>query len=341
MSEGTALSELGEFGLIRHLTEDLKLNHKSTIMGVGDDAAVIDRGDHFELVSTDLLVEGVHFDMSYTPLRHLGYKAVAVNLSDICAMNGTPTHITVSLAISSRFPVEAINEIYDGIKLACEKHNVDIIGGDTTSSLTGLMISITAIGKVDKDSVVYRNGAKENDLICVSGDLGSAYIGLQILEREKEVWKANPDIQPDLEGHDYLLERILKPEPRTDIIKALRDIGVKPTSMIDVSDGLGSEILHLCAQSQCGAKIYENKIPLDPSAITQAAEFNLEPSVCALSGGEDYELLFTISQNDFEKVAAIEDISVIGHIADQASGAAIVYLHGEEIQIKGQGWKSF
>jgi thiamine-monophosphate kinase len=341
MSERTELSELGEFGLIKHLTKDLEIRQENTVKGVGDDAAVIDRGDYFELISTDMLVEGVHFDMSYTPLKHLGYKAVAVNLSDICAMNGKPTHITVSLAVSSRFPVEAIDQLYDGIKLACEKYEVDLIGGDTTSSLTGLIISITVIGSVAKDSVAYRSGAKENDLICISGDLGAAYIGLQILEREKLVWKDSPDVQPDLEGFDYILERILKPEPRTDVVALLKKAGIKPTSMIDVSDGLGSEVLHICEQSECGAKIYENKLPLDATMVSQCQEFKLEPSVCALNGGEDYELLFTVTQSDFEKVRALEGISIIGHITDKSEGASIVYPQGEEIQIKAQGWKSF
>ncbi|MEZ4722863.1 MAG: thiamine-phosphate kinase [Flavobacteriales bacterium] len=339
--ERTELGQLGEFGLIEHLTKDIELKQPSSVKGVGDDAAVIDRGDHFELISTDLLVEGVHFDMSYTPLKHLGYKAVAVNLSDICAMNGTPTHITVSLAISSRFPVEAISEVYDGIKLCCDQYNVDLIGGDTTSSLTGLMISVTAMGKVDKDKVVYRSGAKENDLLCVSGDLGAAYIGLQILEREKEIWKENPDVQPDLEGFDYVLERILKPEPRADIIQKLAGVGIVPTSMIDISDGLGSEILHLCKNSKCGARVYDEKLPIDATTAAQCQEFKLEPSVCALNGGEDYELLFTVDQKNYDKVSAMKEVTVIGHMMDKSSGAAIIYPQGEEIEIKAQGWKSF
>lgn len=341
MSDRTELSELGEFGLINHLTKDLKTHQKSTVKGVGDDAAVINRGDHYELVSTDMLIEGVHFDMSYTPLKHLGYKAIAVNLSDICAMNGKPTHVTVSLAVSSRFPLEAIEELYGGMRSACDFYEVDLVGGDTTSSVTGLIMSVTAVGQVDKDKIAYRSGAKENDFICVSGDLGAAYIGLQILEREKQVWKDNPEVQPDLEGHDYVLERILKPEPRTDIVKALNEAGIVPTSMIDVSDGLGSELLHLCQQSECGVRIYENKLPIDATVINQCKEFNLEPSVCALSGGEDYELLFTISQDDYEAANKLEHISFLGHVVDQASGAAIVYPQGEEIQIKAQGWKAF
>lgn len=341
MSERTELNELGEFKLIDHLTQDLKTHHKNTIKGVGDDAAVIDRGDHFEVISTDLLIEGVHFDMSYTPLKHLGYKAVAVNLSDICAMNAKPTHITVSLAISSRFPLEAVEELYGGIRKACEMYEIDLVGGDTTSSVTGLMISVTAVGEVAKDQIAYRSGAGESDLICVSGDLGGAYIGLQILEREKQIWKDNPEVQPDLQGHDYVLERILKPEPRTDVVKTLADAGVTPTSMIDISDGLGSELLHLCKQSECGVRVYENKIPVDHTVVTQCKEFNLEPVVCALNGGEDYELLFTIKQDDYEKVSKLEHISFIGHVTDKNSGAAMVYPQGEEIPIKAQGWKSF
>jgi thiamine-monophosphate kinase len=341
MSDRTELSELGEFGLIEHLTKNLKTSQTSTVKGVGDDAAVIDRVDYYELVSTDMLVEGVHFDMSYSPLKHLGYKAVAVNLSDIYAMNGTPTQITVSIAVSSRYPIEAIDELYSGIAEACERYQVDLVGGDTASSLTGLIISITAIGNVAKEDVAYRSGAQENDLVCVSGDLGGAYIGLQILEREKEVWKENPDVQPDLEGFDYVLERILKPEPRADVIEALKKKGIKPTSMIDISDGLGSELLHLCQQSECGVRIYDEKIPLDASTVTQCQEFGLEPSVCALNGGEDYELLFTVSQSDFEKISQIKEVAIIGHITDKAAGAAMIYPQGEEIQIKAQGWKSF
>lgn len=342
MSEArTELSDLGEFGLIEQLTKDIKLTRKETIAGVGDDAAVIDRGDHFELVSTDMLVEGIHFDMSYTPYKHLGYKAIAVNVSDIYAMNGTPTHVTVALAVSSRFPVEAIEELYEGMKLACAAYEVDFIGGDTTSSLTGLMICPTIIGRVDKDKVAYRSGAKENELLCVSGNLGASYIGLQILEREKKIWKENPDVQPDLSGHDYVIERMLKPEARHDIIKALADRNIVPTSMIDVSDGLGSEILHLCRQSQCGARVFEEKIPIDPLVASQAQEFKLEPSICALNGGEDYELLFTLSQEDYEKAKDIADVHFIGHMTDKNSGASLVYPQGELIPIKSQGWKSF
>lgn len=341
MSDRTELSELGEFALIDHLCRDLEITQASTVKGVGDDAAVIDRGDYYELVTTDMLVEGLHFDMSYTPAKHLGYKAVAVNLSDICAMNGTPTHITVSIAVSNRFPVEVLDELYTGIKLACERYKTDLVGGDTSSSLSGLVISITAIGRVDKNKIAYRSGARENDLLCVSGDLGAAYIGLQILEREKLVWKENPDVQPDLEGFDYVLERFLKPEPRVDIVKLLEEKGIVPTAMIDISDGLGSEILHICKQSKCGARIFEEKLPIDATVAMQCREFKLEPEVCAMNGGEDYELLFTAAQSDYEKVSALKEVSIIGYITDAASGAALIYPQGEEIPIKAQGWKAF
>ncbi|MEX2597297.1 MAG: thiamine-phosphate kinase [Salibacteraceae bacterium] len=341
MSERTELSELGEFGLIDHLTQNIQHTQESTIKGVGDDAAVIDRGDHLEVVSTDLLVEGIHFDMSYTPLKHLGYKAIAVNISDICAMNAKPTHVTVSLAVSSRFPVEALDEIYEGILLACQVYDVDLVGGDTASSLSGLVISVTAIGSVSKNLITYRSGAKENDLLCVSGDLGAAYIGLQLLEREKQIWKENPKIQPDLEGHDYVLERFLKPEARIDIVKLLAENNIIPTSMIDVSDGLGSEVLHLCKHSNLGAKVYEDKLPIDPTVASQSAEFKIEPTICALNGGEDYELLFTTKQSDFEKLNTLAEVHIIGHMAEPLEKATLVYPRGEEIFIKAQGWKAF
>jgi thiamine-monophosphate kinase len=290
----TELSSLGEFGLIKHLTEAFVCEQPSTIKGIGDDAAVIDYGDKVTLVSTDLLVEGVHFDLSYMPLRHLGYKCAAVNFSDIVAMNGTPRQLFVGLSVSNRFPVEALDEIYAGIKLACERYHVDLAGGDTTSSVHGLFLSLTVIGEADKQDVVYRSTAKENDLICVSGDLGSAYMGLLLLEREKKVYEANPDMQPELSGYDYILERQLKPEPRTDIIELLKKAGVKPTSMIDISDGLASEVLHLCEDSGLGCRIFEDKIPLDAMTITAAEEFNIQPVTAAMNGGEDYELLFTL-----------------------------------------------
>jgi thiamine-monophosphate kinase len=341
MSDHTELSDLGEFGLIEHLTKNIQHAQPSTVRGVGDDAAVIDRGDHYELVSTDLLVEGVHFDMSYTPLKHLGYKAIAVNVSDICAMNGVCEQVTVSIAASNRFSVEALEEVYEGMLTACKAYNVDLVGGDTSSSLSGLVISVTAIGRVAKDKIAYRSGAKEHDLLCVTGDLGASYIGLQILEREKQIWKENPDVQPDLEGHDYVLERFLKPEARVDIIAALAEKDIIPTSMMDISDGLGSEVLHICKQSNCGAKVFEEKLPIDATTATQAKEFNIEPSLCAMNGGEDYELLFTVNQKDFEKVNVMEGVHIIGHIADATEGAAVVYPRGEEIYIKAQGWKAF
>lgn len=341
MSERTELEELGEFGLIDHLTKNIEHYQPSTIKGVGDDTAVIDRGDHYELVTTDMLIEGVHFDMSYTPLKHLGYKAIAVNVSDICAMNGKATQVTVGIAVSNRFPVEALEELYEGMLIACKAYEVDLVGGDTSSSLSGLLISVNAIGRVDKNKIAYRSGAKENDLICVSGDLGAAYIGLQILEREKSVWKENPEIQPDLEGHDYVLERFLKPEPRADINELFAKENIIPTSMIDISDGLASEILHLCKSSKVGAKIYEEKIPVDAAVASQCGDFNLEPSVCALNGGEDYELLFTIKQSDFEKINQLTEIKTIGHITDASEGVCLVYPKGEEIFIKAQGWKAF
>jgi thiamine-monophosphate kinase len=341
MSERTELNDLGEFGLIDHLTKNIEHTQATTVRGVGDDAAVIDRGDHFELVSTDMLVEGVHFDLSYTPLKHLGYKSIAVNVSDICAMNGTCTQVTVSIAISNRFSLEALEELYEGMLLACKAYNVDLVGGDTTTSLSGLILSVTAIGSVAKNSISYRNGAGAHDLLCVSGDLGAAYIGLQILEREKEVWKENPKIQPDLEGHDYVLERFLKPEARVDVIATLAKENIVPTSMIDISDGLGSEVLHLCKQSGLGAKVYEDKLPIDATVATQATEFKLEPAVCAMNGGEDYELLFTVDQRHFEAINTMEGVHIIGHMADADDGVTLVYPRGEEIFIKAQGWKAF
>lgn len=341
MSDRTELSDLGEFGLIEHLTKNIHHVQPSTVRGVGDDAAVIDRGDYYELVTSDLLVEGVHFDMGYTPLKHLGYKSIAVNVSDICAMNGKCEQVTVSLAVSNRYSVEALEQIYEGILLACEVYNIDLVGGDTSTSLSGLVISVTAIGRVDKDKIAYRSGAKEHDLLCVSGDLGASYIGLQILERENQIWKENPSIQPDLEGHDYVLERFLKPEARVDIIEKLAEKGIIPTAMMDVSDGLGSEVLHICKQSKVGAKVFEAKLPIDSTVATQAQEFKLEPSLCAMNGGEDYELLFTVDQKDFEKINMMEGVHIIGHISHATDGATVVYPKGEEIFIKAQGWNAF
>jgi thiamine-monophosphate kinase len=338
----TELSELGEFGLIDKLTNQFTTHISTTIKGVGDDAAVISISDsEVMLVSTDMLLEGVHFNLMYTPLMHLGYKSVMVNLSDIFAMNGTAQQITVSIAVSNRFPLEALEELYAGIKKACDLYQVDLIGGDTSSSLSGLTISVTAIGKAKKSDVVYRSGAKENDLLVVSGDLGGAYMGLQLLEREKEVFKANPNMQPDLDGNDYLLERQLKPEARQDVIKFLKDLEVKPTSMIDISDGLASEIFHLCKASDLGCTIYDEKIPIDAKTSMAAIDFNIDPVTCALNGGEDYELLFTVSLADYDKIKGNPHMTVIGHITDKNSGVNLVDKNGAIIPLQAQGWKAF
>jgi thiamine-monophosphate kinase len=336
----TSLSELGEFGLIKHLTKNFKVQHKSTIKGVGDDAAVIETNNKQVLITTDLLVEGVHFDLSYMPLKHLGYKAVMVNLSDVYAMNGDASQITVSIAVSNRFPLEAIEELYEGIYLACKTYNVDLIGGDTTSSTKGLLISITAIGEAKAKDVVYRNSAKPNDLLVVTGDLGAAYLGLQVLEREKQVFEVNPNSQPDLTNYTYLVERQLKPEARKDIVKLLKDLDVKPTAMIDISDGLSSEILHICEQSKVGCNLYEEKIPLDPQVISTCEEFDLNSTTVALSGGEDYELLFTISQEDFPKIKGNPHLTVIGHITDKSNGANLVTRAGQQVKLTAQGWNA-
>lgn len=338
----TELSKLGEFGLIRHLTQQIELKNETSLKGVGDDAAVIDCGNgKVQLVSTDMLVEGVHFDLSYAPLKHLGYKAATSNFSDICAMNGTPKQLLVSIALSSRFPLDAVEELYAGLLIACERYGVDLVGGDTTSSRSGLVISCTIIGEAEKDKVVYRNGAKDKNLLCVSGDLGGAYMGLLMLEREKEVFKSNPGVQPDLEGNDYILERQLKPEARVDIVKQLADLGIKPTAMIDISDGLASELLHICTQSETGAQLFEEKIPIDPMTYSRAREFNLDPTLCALSGGEDYELLFTIDINDYEKIKNNPDITVIGHITAKESGVNMVSKSNTVHPVTAQGWDAF
>lgn len=335
------LEELGEFGLINRLTKSFSSVQESTVYAVGDDAAVINNGAFETLISTDMLVEGVHFDVTYTPLKHLGYKAVVVNLSDIFAMNGTPKQVTVSIAVSSRYSVEALQEIYKGIQLACEVYKVDLVGGDTTSSLKGLVISVTAIGTAEKEKVVYRNGAKEHNLLCVSGDLGGAYMGLQVLEREKAVFKENPNMQPDMTGFDYVLERQLKPEARKDVIQILDEMKVIPTAMIDVSDGLASEIMHLCKQSEAGAQIYEDKIPVDYHTYKAAEDFNFNATTAALNGGEDYELLFTVDQKDYEVVKGIPGIAIIGHIADKASGTTMVTRNEQVIDLQAQGWNAF
>ncbi|MEK6614590.1 MAG: thiamine-phosphate kinase [Bacteroidota bacterium] len=336
----TELSKLGEVGLIKHIARYVKLQNESSVCGIGDDAAVIKYEEEKQtVVTTDMLIEGVHFDLTYCPLKHLGYKAVSVNLSDIYAMNASPKQILVSIAMSNRFSLEAIEELYAGMLLACERHNVDLVGGDTTSSRSGLIINITAIGEADKNEIVYRSGAKASNLLCVSGDLGSAYLGLQILEREKKIFKENPNIQPDMEGNDYLLERQLKPEARKDIIAQLKELGIKPTSMIDISDGLASEILHLCTESNVGCRLYEKKIPIDESANQKAREFNLNPTMCALSGGEDYELLFTIDIKDHDKIKKCKEVTIIGHITEKAEGTNLV-LTGTEMltPITAQGW---
>ena len=337
----TELSQLGEFGLIDHLTKNIELTNSSTIKGAGDDAAVLDFKDKKVLISTDLLLEGIHFDLAYTPLKHLGYKAIQVNLSDIYAMNGMATQVTVSLGFSSKFPLEAVEELYSGMLLACNKYKIDLVGGDTSSSKQGLVISVTSIGYADEEQIVYRNTAQEGDLICVSGDLGGAYMGLQLLEREKQIFLENPAIQPDLEGKDYIVERQLKPEARKDIIELLRAEKISPSAMIDVSDGLASELLHICRQSNKGCNLYEEKIPIDPMTYETAREFNLDPTICALSGGEDYELLFTIKQADYDKIKFNPDVSVIGHITEAAAGCNLITRSGNVHELKAQGWNAF
>jgi thiamine-monophosphate kinase len=338
----TELSNLGEFGLIEHLTKDLNLTHPNSIKGVGDDAAVIRISDEESLlISTDMLIEGIHFNLMYMPLKHLGYKAVAVNVSDICAMNGKAEQITVSLAVSNRFPVEALEELYSGIKAACLFYGVDLVGGDTTSSTSGLVISISVLGRAKNNEITYRNGAKEYDLLVVTGDLGAAYMGLQVLEREKEVFTANPDIQPDLDGHDYIIERQLKPEARKDVIGFLKELNVIPTSMIDISDGLASEILHLCKASNVGCHIYDEKLPIDAKTSMTAIDFNLDPGTCALNGGEDYELLFTISQSDFDKIKGNPHMTVIGHMTNAQDGIYFIDKNGAAVELKAQGWNHF
>lgn len=335
----TALSELGEFGLIHRLTDNVVLKNESSLKGVGDDCAVLDFKNKKIVVTTDLLTEGVHFNLMYVPLRHLGYKAVTVNLSDVYAMNATPKQITVSIAVSAKMSVEALDELYSGIYLACERYGVDLVGGDTTSSLTGLTISITAIGEADEEDLVYRNGAKSTDLLCVTGDLGGAYLGLQLLERENEVFKVNPKMTPEFTGYDYILERQLKPEARKDIPLLFKELGIKPTSMIDISDGLSSEILHLCSQSGVGCRLYEDRLLYDNQTKKMAAELNINPLVAALNGGEDYELLFTLPVTDHDKIRNHPDISVIGHITDKSEGVNLITAGvGQEIPLQAQGW---
>lgn len=338
----TPLKDIGEFGLIDKITSGIKLANKSTVKGIGDDAAVLypEKGK-YSLVSKDLLIEGIHFDLMYTPLKHLGYKSAVVNFSDIAAMNGKPTQLLVGIGAGARLTVEAIEELYSGIKKACEVYGVDFVGGDTTSSSAGLVISATVIGEADKDKVVYRSGAKPNDLICVSGDIGAAYMGLLILQREKKAFKANPDIQPDLSCHNYILERQLKPEARTTIVDLLAQHNILPTSMIDVSDGLASDIKHICKASDTGCVISEEKLPIDQTTFDVAKEFNIVPTVAALNGGEDYELLFTIDQGDYDKMKNIDGINVIGYITDKSEGERLITSDNVSMDLKAQGWDSF
>ena len=339
--ERTEISDYGEFGLIHHLTKNIELQNSSSILGVGDDAAVIDHFGKQTVVTTDLLLEGVHFDLAYTPLKHLGYKCVVVNLSDIYAMNATPTQITLSLGISNRFPVEALEEFYEGVYAACHTYGVDLVGGDTASSLKGFVISVTALGEVAADKVVKRSGAKKGDLLCCSGSLGAAYLGLLFLEREKKIWLENPNIQPDLEGEDYVIGRLLKPEARADMVQFFAAENFKPTAMMDISDGLSSEILHICEQSGVGCMLYEEKIPIMEETRRAAYKFELDPTACALSGGEEYELLFTIDQKDYDNVLKYDQISVIGHMTEAEQGARIITKGGSTHAITAQGWNAF
>jgi thiamine-monophosphate kinase len=332
------IEELGEFGLIDHLTSGFAKGQESTSVGVGDDAAVIDHGAYCQVLTTDLLLEGVHFDLVYTPLKHLGYKAVVVNLSDVYAMNAAPRQITVSLGISGKFSVEALEEFYEGVKLACDKFKVDLVGGDTSGSMTGLVISVTAIGTALKEELALRSTALNNQLICVTGDLGAAYMGLKILEREKQLHAEDPEFQPALSGYDYILERYLKPEPRVDVLLALKEAGIIPGAMIDISDGLASELLHICKASECGCQVYDERIPVAEETREAAAEFQMEALVAALHGGEDYELLFTVPLSDFDRVSAIEGVSVIGNITDKKGSALLVGNDGGAIQLQAQGW---
>lgn len=334
----TEIATLGEFGLIEHLTNDIQLNQKTSVKGVGDDAAVIDNTDKKTLVATDILLEGIHFDLTYVPLKHLGYKAAIVNFSDIYAMNGTPQQIVVSLGISNRFCVEDVDALYEGIKLACKMYDVDLVGGDTSSSLTGLTINVACIGYADENQIVYRNGAKNTDLIFVSGDLGAAYMGLQLLEREKLVFDGQPDFQPDFAGKEYLLERQLKPEARKDIVKLLAENRITPTAMIDISDGLASDMLHICKQSKVGCVIYEERIPIDYQTALMAETFNINVTTVAMNGGEDYELLFTVPLSLHEQISALPGIHLIGHITPEENGCNLITRDGQEMQLRAQGW---
>ena len=341
MNQRTEISTLGEFGLIEHLTKNIELQNASTILGVGDDGAVIDHFGRQTVITTDLLLEGVHFDLAYTPLKHLGYKSVIVNLSDVYAMNATPTQITLSIGISNRFSVEAVDEFYEGVYTACNKYGVDLIGGDTTSSKTGLIISITALGEVAPDKFVKRTTAQKGDLICVSGDVGGAYLGLTLMEREKKIYQENPNIQPDLEDESYIVGKLLKPEARKDIIEFFASNQIVPTAMMDVSDGISSEVLHICKQSNLGARVYEEKLPIADASRKAAFKFGLDPTVCALNGGEDYELIFTIAQEDHDKIVLNEEISVIGYITDIEEGVKLLTKGGNQYDLKAQGWNAF
>ena len=341
MESRTEISSLGEFGLIEHLTKNFEILNASTVLSIGDDAAVIDHFGKQTVISTDMLVEGIHFDLMYTPLKHLGYKSVVVNLSDIYAMNATPTHITMNIAFSNRFSVEALSDFYEGVYAACEKYNVDLIGGDTSSSTRGFIISVTAIGEITPEKIVKRSGAKTGDLICVTGDLGAAFLGLTLLEREKKIYQDNPQIQPDLEDEQYIVGRLLKPEARRDIVEFFEQAGIVPGSMMDVSDGLSSEILHLCKQSQTGCKIYEDKIPINDDAKQYAYKLELDPTACALSGGEDYELIFTVPQSEHDKVKSNEQISIIGYMTPLDEGTHIITRGGNTHKLVAQGWQAF
>ena len=336
----TSLSQLGEFGLIDHLTKNFEINQPSTLKGIGDDAAVLDFKDKKIVVSTDLLIEGVHFDLAYMPLKHLGYKSVVVNVSDICAMNAKPTQITVSVAVSNRFPLEALEELFAGITHAAKEYNVDVIGGDTTSSQKGLILSITALGEADAEEIVYRDGATQTDLLVVTGDVGSAYMGLQVLEREKQVFLVNPNSQPDLDAYTYLIERQLKPEARKDVRTLLHALEIKPTSMIDISDGLSSEIIHLCKKSNVGCNVYEDKLPIDPQLINVCEEFNIDSTTVAINGGEDYELLFTIKMDDFDKIKGNPNFTIIGHMTQESEGIHLITRANTKIELRARGWNA-
>lgn len=337
----TEIGELGEFGLIRHLADQVTIQNKTTVKGIGDDAAVIDIGEEYLVLSTDMLVEGIHFDLTYAPLQHVGYKAIVVNVSDIAAMNARPEQVTVSLGLSNRFSVEAVDALYDGIRQACADYKVDLVGGDTTTSRSGLILSISVVGRVKKENVVYRSGAKPNDIICATGDLGGAYLGLQILEREKQVFMADPNMQPDLEKYDYLVGRVLKPAARTDIVYELAEKGVVPTAMMDISDGLSSELLHISKASGTGVRIFEENLPIAKQTYEQAVELNLDPITLAMNGGDDYELLFTINQSDYEKIKNDPDIHFIGYVHEKANENVLVTKQGNVVPLQAQGWKHF